>query len=630
MNGVANTPEKTHTTRMTVPSFLKKKRTYVVLLLLAAGGWWFYSSRIKNTQPKYESATAEKRDLAQTVEVTGEIKPAARIELAFKNSGTISKISVKVGDAVNKGDVLAELKADDVVFAERSAAAALSVADANLKAKLAGETVQSIRVAEAQVEQAQAAYAKSTADLESTKRTTQDDLKTAEIALQTAKNNLDNQNAIVNQNVQNAYDSARAQLLTALGPLSTGLSDGDQISGVDNTAANQSFVNVLGFLDSGSLDRSKSSYRIAKDAKAAAEKALNALNSSSTKEQIQAAAQLLQTAITQVQTYLTDVQKVLAASITSSTFTTTDLAAKKTTIDADRTSVSAQNTAVLTALQTIKNTELTKTQTVQQLTDAHQTALTAYDTAKTNVEVQVRTAETNVAIQLAALDSAKATLDLKRYGPRAVDLEPLRAAVQQAQVSHDKAVNDLQNVQIISAVTGTISEVLPDIGEQVVANAVAIRMVGTESYDIEAQVPEADITKVLVEQTAVITLDAYGDDVKFKGTVTAKDPAETRIQEAIYYKIRVQIEPGGKEVKPGMTANITVTTDQRAGVLVIPLRAVRTDADTQQKTVRVLLNGVPESRNVTLGLKGDEGRVEVVSGLSAGDAVIVGETGATP
>lgn len=613
---------------MTVPHFLKKKRTYLILAVLLGGGWWFFG-RGNSGAVTYETAVVEKRDLIQTVEVTGEIKPAARIELGFRNSGTINTIKAKVGDAVIKGDILAELKADDVQFAVRSASASLATAQANLNAKIAGETKQSIRVAETQVEQARAAYDKAVGDLISTKLTTQDSLKASAIALQTAQNNLSNQNAIVSQNVQNSIDSARVTLLTALGPLNTGLSDGDQISGVDNTAANQTFVSVLGFLDAGSLDRSKASYVIAKTAKNDAESAVKALSAYSSKEDIQKAAEKLQSAITLVQSYLGDIQKVLAASLTNSTFTDATLAARKATIDGDRTTVSAQNTSVLNALQLIKNTELSKTQLSEQLQDAYTTAQTAYNTAKTNVEVQVRTAETNVAIQLAALDSARATLDLKKSGPREVDLAPLRAAVAQAQVSLEKAQNDLQNVQVIAPVDGTISEVLPDVGEQVTANMTAIKMIGTESYDIEAQVPEADVAKITVGQTSTITLDAYGDDIKFEGTVSAKDPAETRVQDAIYYKIRVQIKPAGREVKPGMTANVTVNTSESKNTLVIPLRGVRTKAESQAKTVRVMVNGKPEERIVTLGLRGDEGRVEVLTGLKEAESIVVSErTGA--
>lgn len=610
---------------MRIQKFLFKKSFYAISVVSLAGVGWLTYSRLKLKQPVYETVPVERRNLVQTVEVTGQLKPAARIDFAFKNSGTIGKIHVKVGDAVKAGDVLAELKADDVVFAERTAGAALAVAEANLAVRHAGETQQSIRVAESSVEQARASYAKAVADFEATKRTTQDGLKSADIALQTAQNNFTNQHAILNQNIQNAYDSTRTTLLTALGSLNTGLADGDQISGVDNTAVNQTYLNVLGFLDAGSLDRAKSSYRVAKEAKGIAETLVNALNAHSNKDEIQTAARKTQTGIALVQTYLTDVQRVLSASLTNSSFTSLDLAAKKTVIDADRTSVSAQSTNALGALQSIKNAELAKTQIFQSLQDAEQTARSASDAAKTNADVQVRTAEAAIVIQKAALASALAALDLKKSPPRDVDLAPLRAAVLQASVASEKAKNDLQNVRIIAAVTGTIAEVVPSVGEQMAQNIAAIRMIGTDAYTIEAQVPEADISRVALGQSASITLDAYGDDVKFSGTVTAKHPSETRVQEAIYYKISVQITSGGRDMKPGMTANVTIKTGERKNVLVIPLRSVRTSVDGKRKTVRVLENNNVKEQAVELGLKGDEGRGEVVGGLSEDQRVIVSD-----
>ncbi len=614
---------------MTLPAFLKKKRTYAIALLLI-GAFAIYRYRSSSSAtPAFETAAVERRDLIQTVEVTGQIKPAARIELGFKNSGTIRGIGVKVGEAVKKGQVLAELEDQNVLFAARSAAASLSVARANLRVRQAGETSQSIRVTEAQVEQAQASYDKAVSDLASTQKTTADAIRTSEVTLNTAKNNLANQEAIITQNVNNAIESARASLLTALGPLNTGLSDGDQISGVDNTAANSTYLNVLGFLDSGSLERAKNSYSVAKVAKIDAETAVKALNAASSQADVQTAAAKLQKAIELVQTYLTDVQKVLAASLTNSSLTETVLAAKRTTIDADRTSVSSQNSTVTTALQVIKNTSLTREQTSAQLQDAYTSAQLANDTAKTNAAVQVRASETAIAVQKAALDQAKAQLDQKKSGPRNVDLEPLIAAVEQAQVNADKAANDLKDIQIIAPADGIISEVIPDVGEQAAMGAIAIKMVGTSSFDIEAQVPEADIAKIQVGQTATITLDAYGDDVKFTGTLSAKDPAETKIQDAVYYKIRVQIDPAGKEVKPGMTANVTIKTGESKNTLVIPLRAVRTKTDSGQKTVRTLENNQPVEKNVDLGLRGDEGRVEVTKGLAEKEQVIVGETAAT-
>lgn len=611
---------------MTIPAFLRRKSTYIILVLVLGGGGWIVYRRSRPPVIVYETAAVEQRDLLQTVEVTGEMKPASRIDLVFQNTGALEKLNVRTGDVVKQGDVLAELKTDDARFAARSAAASLSIARANLGARLAGETTQSIQVAEAQAAQAKASYDKAVSDIETTKQTTQENIKSAEIALQTAQNNLNNQEGSVNLVVAQAYDSARTSLLTALGPLQTGLSDGDQIVGVDNTAANQTYVGQLGFLDSGSLDRAKASYKVAKAAKQSADTLVQKLSTNSTKAEIEMAADSLQIAITNVQVFLTDVQRVLAATITSSSFTSTDLASKKTIIDADRSSVSAQNSAVLAARQAIDTSELTQKKTIDQLRDAFASAQSAYDLAVTNATTQVAAAIAVSNIQKAAYDAAKAALALKKAPPRQADIASLQAAVEQARVAADKATADLLKSQIIAPVDGTISEIIPTIGEQVVPNTIAIKMVGTSGYEVEAQVPEADIAKVAVGQTATMTLDAYGDDVVFQGSVVAEEPDQTKVQEAIYYKVRIQIDPAGRDVKPGMTANVTIRTAEAKSALVIPLRAVRTKTDTGEKTVRVLVAGVPEERMVELGLRGDEGRVEVVSGVKVNESVVTGES----
>lgn len=571
----------------------------------------------------YETADVAKGKLAQTVEVTGEIKPAERIDLSFKTSGTLSRVFVKIGDQVKTGQVLADLEDADLNYAYDRARASLAVAQANLNAKLAGESKETIQMAQAGVDQAQAAYDKALSDLNNTKIQVQNDLQTASVALDTAKNNLANAIPVSDQGLTNTIESARVALNTAMGPLSSALNDGDAVVGVDDTASNMMYRQYLGAYSLSALDRAKLSYAPAKAAKLEAEQEIKKLTSASSRADITQAANKVQDAIEKVQIYLLDVKNILANTLVSVYFTATDLATKKALIDADYTSVSTQKTAIVTAGQALDVSVLSNVSDKTKLEDAMKAAQVAYDTAKTNIDMKIAAAESTAAIQKAALESAQASLDLKKAGPRAVDVAALRALLQDAQVAKNKAENDLNNARIIAPVDGTISDVVSDKGEQVTANTAQVRMVGTSQYDIEAKVPEADIAKIEVGQVSSITLDAYGDDVKFQGLVTAENPDQTKVQDAIYYNIRVTIDPAGRDIKPGMTANVTVTTGVVEDTLYIPLRAVKT-VDTK-KTVRILVNGQPQSREVVLGLRGDEGKVQVISGLNVGEKVILSE-----
>jgi HlyD family secretion protein len=229
-------------------------------------------------------------------------------------------------------------------------------------------------------------------------------------------------------------------------------------------------------------------------------------------------------------------------------------------------------------------------------------------------------------VQRAALAQAQAQLDAKKAGPRAVDVAGLRAQVLDAQTAYQQAQERLADVQIIAPVNGVVTDIVPNIGEQVTANVTAVKMVSTEGYTVEALVPEADIAKIEADQSIEITLDAFGEDVKFKGRVVSENPDQTKVSDAIYYKVYATIDAQDRDIKPGMTANLIVKTGEREHALIVPTRALR-DRDGQ-RYVRLLQNKVVSEVDVELGLRGDEGRTEVVKGLSDGQIVIISEVSA--
>ena len=119
----------------------------------------------------------------------------------------------------------------------------------------------------------------------------------------------------------------------------------------------------------------------------------------------------------------------------------------------------------------------------------------------------------------------------------------------------------------------------------------------------------------------MITLDAYGDDLKFAGEVAFIEPAETVIQDVIYYKVKVSFLPGDTDIKSGMTANAVITTARLDNVLLIPGRAI-IERNGSGKFVRILADNQAFEKAVTVGLRGDEGLVEIKSGLAEGEQVI--------
>ena len=172
---------------------------------------------------------------------------------------------------------------------------------------------------------------------------------------------------------------------------------------------------------------------------------------------------------------------------------------------------------------------------------------------------------------------------------------------------------------IIAPVNGIITEINYEFGEQTSLTKPVIQMIGESNLEIEVDIPESDIAKIDVGQKSEITLDSFGDDEIFIGNVTFIDPAETVIQDVVYYQVKVQFSDNLNKVKPGMTANVTIYTAQKSNVLRVPLRAVK--QNNGDKIVDVLVGENTEQKKVVIGLKGND-FIEIISGLSAGEEVV--------
>ncbi|MBP9748955.1 efflux RND transporter periplasmic adaptor subunit, partial [Patescibacteria group bacterium] len=244
-------------------------------------------------------------------------------------------------------------------------------------------------------------------------------------------------------------------------------------------------------------------------------------------------------------------------------------------------------------------------------------------TAQLQAKTHVASENANVLVATARRDAAQATLEQTVAVVRQVDRAPWDAAVAQARAAAESAVANLSKTEIRAPTDGIVTDIPVNVGELAAAKAVAISMLSTH-YEIEADIPEVDVAKVRIGQVVDITLDSLGMDMHLPGTVLSINPAETVIQDIVYYKMRVVFAKDLEEVKPGMTANVTVDTNAKTGVLAIPLRAVQEKGT--DRIVRILVDSKPEDHVVTLGLRGDGGLVEILSGLNEGETVIIGQT----
>ena len=153
-----------------------------------------------------------------------------------------------------------------------------------------------------------------------------------------------------------------------------------------------------------------------------------------------------------------------------------------------------------------------------------------------------------------------------------------------------------------------------------------VSIISEAQFEIEANIPEVDISKVTLGNMANVTLDAYGSDVVFASSVVSIDPAETLIDGVPVYKVALQFVEKDEKIKSGMTANIDIQTSTRQDVVAIPQRAVLRKNGT--KFVRVIDSPYAKIEDireviVEVGLVGIDGNIEIIQGINVGDIVIV-------
>lgn len=575
----------------------KKILIFVAVVIVASViGYLRYGNR---PTEQIITATVKRGDLVQSVEPSGSVKSKSEMNLNFDTTGKIALINVNVGQAVKAGDLLSRLDTGGLDAAVSQAAADLAKARGSLSAYEAGATLETIAQYEAEVQKAEANLAKARADLANLKAS----LKQA----------LDNSQA----NQVNALQGAVTTLETAM-------TDMDTVLGVENTMANDTFDNAITALDhsSGYFSLAKTDFTNARSKINSAKTASNALSTLSGGDTILSASVKTREALEAVAAALNSTWTVLDKldfNAPSHNLTISNITGKKITIDADRAAVTTKRTAVMSGEQAIATAKLNY----------------VGETGSAGAS-QVAQYEATVQIYEAALASAKATLAGKKAPPRAVDLESYRAAVSSGQAAWNSVVSNRDKAFIYAPVDGIITQKNNEVGENNNATKAVLVMLPHSDFEIEVNVSESDIIKVKVGQSVDVTLDAYGDDHIFKGKVASINPAETLISDVVYYQVKVVLDPletlaaGGlvveddvQKIKSGMTANVTIFTDKKENVLMIPERAIAENGGI--RTVRVLTDIKRhkwQEREVTAGLRGNDGLIEIKTGLNEGEDVI--------
>ncbi|MGD0274986.1 MAG: efflux RND transporter periplasmic adaptor subunit [Syntrophales bacterium] len=246
-------------------------------------------------------------------------------------------------------------------------------------------------------------------------------------------------------------------------------------------------------------------------------------------------------------------------------------------------------------------------------------------------------AKANLEKALAAVVDAKRTMDRNKvllanhfiaqsdldtsetnYQTDVAQVSASKAQVEQAKAALTSSEINLKYTRILSPVSGTVISRNVDVGQTVAASFQTPTLFSIAQdlakMQIDTNVDEADIGKVKVGQPVEFTVDAY-PDIIFNGKVSQVRNAPITVQNVVTYDVVILVDNSDFKLKPGMTANVSVITSIKKGVLRILNAALRfKPADLQTKA--------PSEKGSSVWVPGtnmEPRRVKIVTGISDGN-----------
>lgn len=173
-----------------------------------------------------------------------------------------------------------------------------------------------------------------------------------------------------------------------------------------------------------------------------------------------------------------------------------------------------------------------------------------------------------------------------------------------------------RQLELKAPIDGVIIERNATVGELLDKGKEVLTISEPSQLWVIAEIKERDIAAVKVGQDAVFTVLTYPQE-KFHGKVILVGNQVEAASRTL--EVRIAVDNSDGRLKPGMFADVEITTTMLENVLVIPDSALQTDGDDQTVFVALDENKF-EKRVVKLGEE-QQGRVQVLEGLKAGEKI---------
>lgn len=270
---------------------------------------------------------------------------------------------------------------------------------------------------------------------------------------------------------------------------------------------------------------------------------------------------------------------------------------------------------------------------------------------KTNLMSQLNTAKTQLATAQSQLNYQ--TANYKRYKTlfekglvAADDFDNAKLSYTQAKEQVASAKEEVQRAQtnlgyatITSPIDGVVLSKSVEEGQTVAASFSTPELFtiaqDLTNMQVVADVDEADIGDVKEGERVTFTVDAYPDDT-FEGEVKQVRQEATTTNNVVTYEVVISAPNADLKLKPGLTANVTIYTAERKGVLSVPSKALRftpqketvgkmkiVDAANAKNKVWTIEGNSIVAHKVNIGMT-DGTNTQIVGGIAEGTKIVTG------
>ena len=231
----------------------------------------------------------------------------------------------------------------------------------------------------------------------------------------------------------------------------------------------------------------------------------------------------------------------------------------------------------------------------------------------------------------------KDLVSLQEYDVALENYRKAQESVRIAQQDVARAKTNLSYATVYSPIDGVVIGKSVEEGQTVASSfsTPSICRIAKDLTDMQciAKVDEADIGEVREGQRVTFTVDAYPDDV-FSGSVKQVRQNPVTTNNVVTYEVVISAPNADLKLKPGLTANITIYTLERSGVMSVPAAALRFTPEpsvfgnkyvikdtTADHKLWTLDGNVLTAHKVEIGVS-DGTRTEVISGMKEGSTII--------